>query len=134
MIILPAANWLTKPHWDAAAQHEFRIQCCSDCGHWWHPPAPICPRCQSSRAVWERASGRGTVYSYTVAHHAFHPAVRDKLPYIIGLIDLDEGPRYIANIRNCSADSVAIGMRVSVTFEDLVEGIVLPQFEPADVP
>jgi uncharacterized protein len=132
MQILPAADALTRPYWDAVATGEFRIQNCDTCGHWWHPPAPICPRCQATAVTWREASGLGTVHTFTVAHHPFHPAVLGRTPYVIALIDLDEGPRVVANIRNCAPESVHIGQRVSVLFERIGEGVVLPQFQPVE--
>jgi uncharacterized OB-fold protein len=77
-------------------------------------------------------SGRGRVYTYTVVYHATHVAMKDKVPYISALIQLDEGPRILTNLRNCSEEDVAVDMRVRVLFEPLTEEITLPQFEPDD--
>jgi uncharacterized OB-fold protein len=71
------------------------------------------------------------VYTYTVVYHATHAAMADKVPYISALIELDEGPRVLTNLRNCAEDQVQIGMPVTVIFEELTPEITLPQFEPS---
>jgi len=76
------------------------------------------------------ASGRGRVYTYTVVYHATHAAMADKVPYISALIELEEGPRVLTNLRNCTEDDVQIGMPVIVLFEELTDEITLPQFAP----
>jgi uncharacterized OB-fold protein len=76
-------------------------------------------------------SGRGRVYTYTAVYHATHVAMKDKVPYISALIELEEGPRILTNLRNCSEEEVSVGMPVRVLFEPLTDEITLPQFEPA---
>lgn len=131
MLIIPQENELTRPYWEAARQHRLVIQKCNACGHRWHPPLPICPACHAKDYTWTPVSGRGVVYSYTVVHHPAHVAVADKVPYVVILVDLEEGPRVVSNIRNCDPEALAVGMPVSLIFEEIAEGVVLPQFEPA---
>ena len=71
------------------------------------------------------------MYTYTVVYHATHAAMVDRVPYIAALIELDEGPRVLTNLRNCSEEQVQVGMPVKVLFEELTPEITLPQFEPA---
>jgi uncharacterized OB-fold protein len=106
------------------------LQACSSCDHVWHPPLPICPRCRSFEVEWRPASGRGTVHSFTIVHHAAHPAVEAWLPYLVALVRLAEGPLFVCNIRGCAPERVRIGMPVRVTFEEIAESVALPQFEP----
>jgi uncharacterized protein len=81
--------------------------------------------------AWTPVQGTGRVYPYTVVYHATHAAMADKVPYIAALIELDEGPRVLTNLRNCSEEQVQVGMPVKVLFEELTPEITLPQFEPA---
>lgn len=131
MLIVPQPDALTAPYWEGARQGRLLVQRCLSCGRRWHPPAPFCPSCQSDGYEWSAVSGRGAVFSFTIVHHAAHVAVAGKVPYLVALVDLEEGVRLVANIRNCAMDQVAIGMKVKVMFEKLTSNIVLPQFEPA---
>ncbi|MGE0152033.1 MAG: Zn-ribbon domain-containing OB-fold protein [Reyranellaceae bacterium] len=130
MQIVPRPDPLTAPYWEGARQGRLLIQRCLSCGQRWHPPAPFCPACQSDRYAWEAVSGRGTVFSFTVVHHAAHVAVAGKVPYLVALVELEEGVRLVANIRNCPMQDVSIGMKVGVAFEPLTPEITLPQFQP----
>jgi uncharacterized OB-fold protein len=130
MKLIPGVTPLTAPYWAAARDHQLVIQRCTACGHVWHPPLPLCPACHSEVIAWIPVSGRGHVYTYTVVYHATHAAMADKVPYISALIELEEGPRILTNLRNCTEDDARIGMPVWVLFEELTDEITLPQFEP----
>ncbi len=113
---------------DGAKEHQLLIQKCSDCGELRHPPGPMCHSCQSLR--WEpiEASGRGTVYSFVVNHHPQLPAFDYPLP--IGLIELEEGTRLVADLVGIDAADVEVGMAVEVEFADHDPDLTLPQFHP----
>lgn len=129
MKILPAADELTAPYWDAARERRLVIQRC-ECGRLAHPPVASCPRCHRNRFTWSEMSGRGTVYAFTVVHHSVHPVSATAIPYVIVLVELDEGPRLLTNLRNCAPEEVRVGLPVEVTFEDLDDAVTLPQFAP----
>jgi uncharacterized OB-fold protein len=131
MKLLPGITPLTQPYWDGARRNQLLIQRCSACGHVWHPPLPRCPSCHSVAVEWMPVSGRGRLYTYTVVYHATHAAMADKVPYISALVELEEGPRVLTNLRNCAEADVSVGMPVSVLFEELTDDVTLPQFEPA---
>lgn len=131
MKLIPGLSPLTEPYWAGARRGELLIQRCQACGHRWHPPLPRCPACHSADIAWTPVSGRGHVYTYTVVYHATHVAMADKVPYISALIELEEGPRVLTNLRNCTEDEVRVGMPVRLRFEALTPEITLPQFEPA---
>lgn len=82
-----------------AALHEGRLmlQACA-CGHRWLPPREACPACLNTRWAWQPASGSGRLVSWVVYHVAFHDSFRERLPYNVALVELDEGPRMITNI------------------------------------
>jgi uncharacterized OB-fold protein len=88
---------LTQAHWDALQDGELRFQRCV-CGHAWLPPRPECPSCLTDRWSWEVASGAATLVSWVVYHRAFHPAMADRLPYAVALVQLAEGPRLVAQL------------------------------------
>lgn len=130
---LPELDDASAPFWEAAARHELVLQRCAPCGSLRHPPRPMCPRCRSFEHTWERASGRGRVWSWVVAHPPVLPAFADKVPYNIAVVELEEGVRMIGNILDCPATQIHEGMEVVVDFEDAGEGMSLPQWRPADV-
>ena len=97
-----------------------------------HPPTPICPYCLSRDVSPQPVSGLGTVVSYTINHQAWNPEV--PVPYSIVLVELDEQPglRLVSNLVGDESDSPAIGMRVSVVFEQLTDEIFLPLFRAVE--
>jgi uncharacterized OB-fold protein len=76
------------------------------------------------------AEGRGKIYSYVVYHRAYHPSFNNDVPYVVALVELDEGPRLLTNIIGCSPEEVQCDMPVSVAWEDLEGEICLPKFRP----
>ncbi len=121
----------SQPYWDGAAAGVLRLQRCTACLHVRHYPQLLCPRCCARTVEWITASGRGTVHSWTVAHHAFHPAFKDELPYTLVIVDLAEGPRALGRFDPGARDVVRIGLPVTVSFPRTAEGIALPVFAPA---
>ena len=90
---IPHPDATSQPYWDAAAEGRLRLQRCTACAAVRHYPQPVCPHCCSLAVEWFDATGRGAVHSWTVAHHPFHPAFKDDLPYTLVTVDLHEGPR-----------------------------------------
>ena len=117
---------LTEAYWAGARRGELLIQRCEACSERWHPPLPRCPACHSASVAWIPVSGRGRVYTYTVVYHATHVAMKDRVPYISALIQLDEGPRVLTNLIHCSEEDVRVDMPVHVVFEPLTDEISLP--------
>lgn len=126
-------NEITQFFWDAAREHELVVQRCDDCSYYIHWPQVVCPRCQSDKLSTAELSGRGTIFTYTVVHHVFHPIYAGEVPYSVAIVELDEQPglRMLANIVDCPNDALRIGMAVEVTFEDREGGVTVPQFRPA---
>ena len=131
MLVLPKPDSLSAPYWEGARNGQLLLQRCRGCGHIWHPPLPICPRCHARDYAWQPSSGTGTVYSFTTIHHAAHIAVDGRTPYLVALVTLAEGPRVVANILGCPAEEVRIGMPVRLVFQQVAPEVALPQFEPA---
>lgn len=123
----PHATPVSQPYWDAAASGMLKLQCCTQCGTIRHYPQLVCSNCYSQGVEWIEASGRGTVHSWTVAHHAFHPAFKGDLPYTLLIVDLEEGPRAMGRLDPASPAELRLGLPVRIAFGD----DHLPLFTPA---
>jgi hypothetical protein len=124
----------TSPFWDACRKRELRLQRCADCGVFRQPPSPGCPRCGSAHSDWPLLSGRGTVFSYTIVHHAAVPPLAAEVPYNVVVVELDDAPgaRLISNLLDVAPDDVAVGMRVQVVWDEARPDVVLPRFRRAE--
>jgi uncharacterized OB-fold protein len=129
---LPKLNADTKPFWDGCRNHELRFQKCAECGHIRWPPSILCPLCYSKEVEWIRASGKGTVFSFVVYHKAYHSAFDADLPYVVAIVELEEGPHFLTNIVGCDPGMVRCDMPVDVSWEDITEEFSLPKFRPAE--
>lgn len=130
-IPLPKPYQDTEAYWQAAREHRFIIQQCGDCGQHQFYPRGVCSHCLSSNLAWAEASGDATVYSYSVNYRAGHPGFADQTPFVLAVVELAEGPRMMTNIVGCDPESVRIGMKVRVCFDDVTEDVTLPKFQPA---
>jgi len=128
---IPIPDLDSAAYWEAARRHELVLQRCRSCDRFRFYPRSHCPYCFSGSFAWQSASGRGTVYSFTIIHRAPSPGFEAKVPYVLALIDLSEGVRMMSNITECDPNDVEIGMPVEIAFEDLSDTISLPQFRPA---
>ena len=128
-IALPIPDPDSRPFWQACSEGRLIAQACSACREPRFPPSPVCPRCRSQDYTWEELSGRGEVWTFTIVHHPFRPWLEDQVPYVVGLIRLDEGPRVIGRISATREPS--IGSRVRVRFQEM-QGTHLPCFELED--
>ena len=90
---LPEPTRDSKPYWDGLNEGRLLLQQCAACMKTRHYPRPVCDACYSMEVAWIEASGRGRVHSWTVAHHPFHPGFKAELPYIVAIVDLEEGVR-----------------------------------------
>ena len=118
--------------WNGTLGGELRVQHCTACGHNQLYPRSVCTNCHSADLTWRAASGAGSVYSVTVVRRAPNAALAADVPYAIALIELDEGPRLLANIVGCAPDDIRIDQRVRVDFDDECEGVRVPRFRPAE--
>jgi uncharacterized protein len=128
---LPVANADSLPYWNAARERRLVIRKCKACGELHFMPRHLCPACWSDQLEWIDAKGTGHVHSFSLIHRASDPSFASRVPYVLALVELDEGPRMMANILGEDALSTAIGDPVAVTFEDRGGGALLPQFERA---
>lgn len=125
---LPVPTGTTQPFWDAARRNQLVAQRCVDCCAWRHYPQAMCPECHSDRTEWAIVGGRGVIHSYTIAHHAFDPYWKDRVPYVIATVELEEGIRMVSDMPELDVDVARIGLEVEVFFEPVNEEITLPRF------
>jgi uncharacterized OB-fold protein len=126
---LPKPSPTSRPFWDAAKRHELQLQRCGACGRYIYYPRDRCPKCFSDQLAWNRVSGRGKLYSYTVVRRASSRHFADA-PYVLAIVELDEGPRLTTNIV-AAPEQVRVGMPVQVYFDDVTPDHTLVKFKPA---
>ena len=130
---LPTPDPLTAPFWDSLRQHAIQLQRCASCRHFVYYPRPVCPVCGSDDLVWTPISGRGVVHAFTIPHRHPDPAFAARLPYVVALVELDEGVRMLANLVDVepTPEAVRVGLPVELVYDDRSERITLPAFRPA---
>lgn len=126
----PVPDSETAPYWEAAREHELRMQRCPACARYVFPPRPRCPACLHQPMEWVRVSGRGTVRTFAIMRDTFMKAFPP--PYAIAEVELEEQPglAITTNIVECDVAAVRIGLPVEVTFEDRAPDVTIPQFRP----
>ena len=127
---LPAVAIWARPFWNAARENRLVLQHCNDCGKAIFYPRAFCPHCLSDNLGWQTASGRGTVYSYTVVEANAPSAFIGDIPYVVAVIRLDEGVQMLSNVVGCELSQLRCDMPVEVTFEKLNDEFTLPKFRP----
>ena len=126
----PPVSNETQEFWDATAEGRFLLKRCDDCGHVIWYPRFLCPDCHSTNTSWFEASGKGTVYSYTVPRRGGGPW-REAAPFIVAYVELEEGPRILTNLVDVEPEDVAMGGPVEVVWHDTGEGRALYRFRPS---
>ncbi len=125
---LPRPNAHTQTYWDGAAAGELRYQRCANCASVQRIPRTLCEHCQSTTLDWKVSQRVGTVLTFTTVYRAPLPAFKDMVPYVIAIVDLDEGFRVMANALAEAREGLAIGSRVRIGFHE-VHGMALPVVE-----
>lgn len=118
------------PFWEACRDGKFLLHRCGTCGRsYW--PASRCVEHGDDAMAWVEGSGAGTLYTYTVLHHAYTPEMKGRVPYVVGVIQLEEGPFFHAGIVGCSPDAVSVGMALRAEMVAHASGLTVPMFRPA---
>ena len=126
---LPQADNVSEPFWAAAADGKVLYQECPKCGHRQFYPRAMCTAC-AANPEWKEASGRGTVHTYTVIRQNWAAPFKDELPYIVAMVELDEGVKMMTNITDCEIDAVHIGMPVEAYTEKVEDGLGIVFWRP----
>lgn len=124
---VPAPSAVSEPFWDATRRRRLAMQRCDACQRLIWYPRFACPHCGGPSLAWEELSGQGVVYAVSVHHRAPIPALAERAPYAVVLVDLDEGARIMSNV---FGPTPAVGDAVAVAWEPLQDGRNLPVFEP----
>jgi uncharacterized OB-fold protein len=128
---LPQLSPDTAPFYEAARRGELRLQRCRACRTWRHYPRPACPACQSRDYDWERASGRGTVYTWTIVRGPTLPAFEATLPYNVVDVVLEEGVHFVSQVLDCPPEALHAGMAVEAVFVAVTDDVTLVKFRRA---
>lgn len=129
---LPQPTPETQPYWDGCRQHKLLLQRCKACGTYRFYPRMFCvnPECHSDEADWVEGSGKGRLHTYTVSHIPGAPGFEDDLPYVVAIIELEEGVHMMSTVIECEPEDLGCDLPVQVVFDDVTEEISLPKFRP----
>ena len=129
---LPVTDPVTAPFWESVRAHAMRLQRCHGCGRWVFYPRGLCPHCFSADLAWEPVAGTGVVHAFTIVHRHPSPAFNGEVPYVVALIELDEGVRLLSNLVEVAPDPAAarVGLPVEVVYDDVTPEVTLPKFRP----
>ncbi|MGH7292336.1 MAG: Zn-ribbon domain-containing OB-fold protein [Myxococcota bacterium] len=128
-ITLPVPSPITREYWDAARAGRLVLPRCRACGRYFFRPEVVCKHCRSRDWHYVESPGRGTLYSYSVIHRAPTPAY--KTPFVLAIVELEEGITMFSNLVGCAPADAKIGMALEVAFEAVSDDITLPVFRPA---
>lgn len=129
--IVPVPTAETQEFWAGCARRELLLQQCQSCSKVQFYPRVLCGSCGHRELAWIRASGRGTVRSFSVVRRPVSTAYAAEEPFVLILVELDEGPTMMSTLADCAPEQASVGMRVTVAFEDWPEGMTMPRFRPA---
>lgn len=128
---IPTPDAESQPYWDATKEGKLLIRRCNACKRAYFYPRDFCPHCWSEDVSWEEASGRATLYTWSVVRRNDLPPWPDRVPYIPAVVDLEEGPRMMTNVEGCAPADLTIGMPLVVDFRVETDDITAPIFRPA---
>lgn len=122
-----------QPYWDGLKEQKLMIPKCEDCAKPFFYPRITCPNCHSRRIGWMQASGKGTLHAFEIAYRSLNPGFKVEPPYVLAMIELEEGPRMMSNLINIEPDPAVIkcDMPVEVVYEKLTDDVTIPLFQPA---
>lgn len=132
---LPQSNALTQPFWEAAKEERLTVQRCRACNRLVWYPREFCPHpsCFSDDLEWVDVSGKGRLHTFTIIAQAQDPWFQERVPYIFGVIQLDEGLRMMGNV-DIPVEDAACDIPVEVYFEKIDDDWTLPQWRPIAAP
>jgi len=120
----PVINPENKPFWDAAQDNRLILKFCKSCNESHYYPRTICPHCGSDSTVWVESKGLGEIYSYTVMRRGV------EVPFAMAYVRLNEGVSLLTHLTNCDFDTIEVGQKVKVVFQETQDGQKTHLFEP----
>ena len=129
---LPQRDPVTQPYWDSLKAHAMQLQRSKSTGAWVYYPRLLMPGDPEDELEWAPVSGTGTVYAFAIPHVHPHPGFRALAPYVVALVELEEGARILSTLIGVepTPDAVKIGMPVELVYDDVTDDITLPRFQP----
>lgn len=129
---LPVADPVTAPFWESVRAHAMRVQQCDACERFVFYPRVVCPHCGSRALTWRPVAGTGVVHAFAIVHRHPNPAFAAEIPYVVALVELDEGVRMLTNLVDVVPDpaAVRVGLPVEVVYDDVTNEVTLPKFRP----
>lgn len=127
---IPVPGPESIPFWEGARNHELLVQRCKTCGHHWFPPSTVCTGCGNNNIEWVKSAGKGRIFSFVIFHRLYHKGWDGEIPYVVAIIELDEGARMLSNVIGIPVQDVKCDMPVKVVFDDVTEELTLPKFSP----
>ena len=130
---LPVPTPESQPYWDGLKEHKLMLPTCDPCGPFFYP-RPFCPEpgCFSWDIDWTEASGKGKVHTFVISHQPIPPynTPENAPPYVIAVIELDEGPRMMSNLIIDDPYETQVDMDVEIVYDDVTDEVTLPKFKP----
>ncbi len=128
---LPEFRPETKPFWEAAKQHKLVIPRSRQTGEYFFYPRALSPGDDMSEDIeWVESEGKGKVWTFSVHHMGPSKAYKGEPPYVVALIEMQEGVKMMSNVVDVDPKEVFIGMDVQVVFDDVTDEVTLPKFKP----
>jgi uncharacterized OB-fold protein len=116
----PRSGREATPHWKAAHDGRLLLPFCTTNHHFCWPPAQRCPTCHGSIA-WRESGGAGVVETFSIVRRPVQPEWKDREPYVVAFVRLDDGGRLLSNIIDCPPEDVHCGARVTCTFVETTD-------------
>ena len=120
----------TEAYWEGCRKHQLLLQRCVECSEFQFYPRIVCTTCSGDKLEWVKASGQGKILTFTVVRRAVSEAYAADVPYVVALVQHDEGPTMMSNVVRCTPETLKIGSPVQVVFEDWSDEVSIPQFRP----
>ncbi|MED5556090.1 MAG: Zn-ribbon domain-containing OB-fold protein [Pseudomonadota bacterium] len=127
---IPRPSTTTRPFWDGLNERKVQIQRCEGCDTWVFYPRTRCPSCLSDQLIWREVSGRGVLYTYTLARQPTAPHFADETPQQLAVVELDEGVRMTSTLVNVEPTDIVIGMRLRPYFDQVTDAVTLLRYQP----
>jgi uncharacterized OB-fold protein len=126
---LPAPDNASRHYWQSAAEGRLVVQRCTSCDVYQFYPRALCASC-AGETEWVDASGRGTLYTFTVIRQNRSEAFAALSPYAVGIVELEEGVRMMSNIVECDVEELEVGMALEVLILKAADDVGLPFWRP----
>jgi uncharacterized protein len=126
----PTIDSDSQAWWSAVQDRTLMVNACRSCGQMSLYARPFCPHCWAEDVELAPASGRARLYTWSVIHQNVAP-FGARTPYVLAMVDLEEGPRLMSVVENCRVEDLRADLELVIAFRDDDDGFVVPVFHPA---